>query len=86
MNSIDWVFWTIVSLTLNNYLLLVLIRKWPQLKFRTYVMNVAAISMCAYSLMLAQPNIVWIGALLLNLAFQNVLLVHPKGTNYRGED
>jgi hypothetical protein len=83
MSANDWIFWVVFSIVANNYFfILVLLRRWPQLKFRTYVMNLGGLSMCALSAGFAALDPVWTAIFLLNLIFQNVLLVHPKGTGY----
>lgn len=82
MNVNELFFWINVSIVANVYLDVLLLRRWPQLRFIAYVLNLSGMSICAYSIALAQPSLGWAGFFLLNLIFQNVLLVHPKGTGY----
>lgn len=85
MNVNDLLFWAVLSIVANIYLFLFLLRKWPQLRFRLYVFNLVGLSICAYSLGLAQPSLGWTSIFLLNLIFQNVLLVYPQGPGGSGD-
>lgn len=70
--------WATGSIIVNVYVFLILSRRWPQVKFRLYLLNLSGLFLCGYALALTSPNKTWMGIYILNLAFQNGILAGDR--------
>ena len=78
MNTEQLFFWATISIIANSYVFIALLRRFPRLRFRAYVLNLAGLSLCAFTLALTTPDTRWLAAFLLNLVFQNCLLMGDR--------
>lgn len=78
MSAETFYYAAIVSIIGNTYVFLFFMQRWPGVRFRLYLFNMAGFALCAYGLLIATLDATWASVLLLNLVFQNFLIVASR--------
>lgn len=71
-------FMATAALIVSIYVLILATRRWPQIRFRVYVLNLVGLALCGYTVALTSFDTVWMAGFLLNLTFQNALLAGDR--------